>query len=188
MFAEDLEDIDYNNIIICDPIKNSVIDYSNFYKIIYSNNFISYNGLFTMFKLNNVIINKDKVFLNDNNNNDNNNNENNSVFKELKNIEEYVTNLCNKSKIKKINYKLKDFLNNNYFKFVNNDDISKFNNCNNLNILSNYDSHYESDSQCDPDSDSGSKYHYFILKISGLWETKENIGMTFKIIKINNYL
>ena len=35
---------------------------------------------------------------------------------------------------------------------------------------------------------SNSNYHYFILKISGLWETRENIGMTFKIIKINNYL
>ena len=45
MFAEDLENIDYNNIIICDPIKNSIIDYSSFYKIIYSNSYISYNGL-----------------------------------------------------------------------------------------------------------------------------------------------
>lgn len=175
MFAEDLEKIDYNNIIICDPIKNSIIDYSSFYKIIYSNSFISYNGVFTLFKVNNVTINKDKVFFNNNNNNETNN-ENNIVFNNLKHIEDYITKLCNKSKIKKINYKLKDFLNNNYFKFVNNDDINKFNNFNNLKLLSN------------SNSNSNSDYHYFILKISGLWETKENIGMTFKIIKINNYL
>jgi len=163
MFAEDLENIDYNNIIICDPIKNSIIDYSSFYKIIYSNSYISYNGVFILFKVNNITINKDKVFLN------NNDDENNGVFNKLKHIEENITKLCSKSKIKKINYKLKDFLNNNYFKFVNNDDVNKFNN---LKLLSN----------------SNSNYHYFILKISGLWETRENIGMTFKIIKINNYL
>ena len=170
MFAEDLENIDYNNIIICDPIKNSIIDYSSFYKIIYSNSYISYNGVFTIFKVNNLTINKDKVFFN------NNNDENNIVFNKLKHIEEHITNLCSKSKIKKINYKLKDFLNNNYFKFVNNDDMNKFNNFNNLKLLSN------------SNIASNSNYHYFILKISGLWETRENIGMTFKIIKINNYL
>lgn len=173
MFAEDLENIDYNNIIICDPIKNSIIDYSSFYKIIYSNNYISYNGLFTIFRVNNVTINKDKVFFNNNNDD-----ENNIVFNKLKHIEEDITKLCSKSKIKKINYKLKDFLNNNYFKFVNNDDMNKFNNFNNLKLLSNSNSSVVSNSD----------YHYFILKISGLWETRENIGMTFKIIKINNYL
>lgn len=171
MFAEDLENIDYNNIIICDPIKNSIIDYSSFYKIIYSNSYISYNGVFTIFKVNNITINKDKVFFNNNNDD-----ENNSVFNKLKHIEEHITKLCSKSKIKKINYKLKDFLNNNYFKFVNNDDVNKFNNFNNLKLLSN------------SNIASNSNYHYFILKISGLWETRENIGMTFKIIKINNYL
>ena len=173
MFAEDLENIDYNNIIICDPIKNSIIDYSSFYKIIYSNSYISYNGVFTIFRVNNVTINKDKVFFNNNNDD-----ENNSVFNKLKHIEEHITKLCSKSKIKKINYKLKDFLNNNYFKFVNNDDMNKFNNFNNLKLLSNSNSSVVSNSD----------YHYFILKISGLWETRENIGMTFKIIKINNYL
>ena len=179
MFAEDLENIDYNNIIICDPIKNSIIDYSSFYKIIYSNGYISYNGVFTIFKVNNLIINKDKVFFNndnDNNNNNNNNDENNYVFNKLKHIEEHITKLCSKSKIKKINYKLKDFLNNNYFKYVNNDDMNKFNNFNNLKLLSN------------SNIISNSDYHYFILKISGLWETRENIGITFKIIQINNYL
>jgi len=185
MFAEDLENIDYNNIIICDPIKNSIIDYSSFYKIIYSNSYISYNGVFTIFRVNNVTINKDKVFFNNNNNNNNNNDENNIVFNKLKHIEEHITKLCSKSKIKKINYKLRDFLNNNYFKFVNNDDMNKFNNFNNFNnlkLLSN------SNIVSNFNIASNSNNHYFILKISGLWETRENIGMTFKIVKINNYL
>ena len=184
MFAEDLENIDYNNIIICDPIKNSIIDYSSFYKIIYSNSYISYNGVFTIFKVNNVTINKDKVIFN--------NDENNNVLNNLKNIEENIIKLCSKSKIKKINYKLKEFLNNNYFKFVYNDDMNKFNNCNNLKLLSNSNSVFDCNCNCNCNCNCGcdlnSEYHYFILKISGLWETKENIGMTFKIIKINNYL
>ena len=111
MFAEDLENINYNNIILCEPIKNSIIDYSSFYKIIYSNEYISYNGLFAIFKVNNVNFNKDKVFFN-------NNHDNSDVLNKLKHIEEYITRLCNKSKIKTINYKLKDFLNNNYFIYI----------------------------------------------------------------------
>ena len=163
MFAENLENIDYNNIILCDPIKNSIIDHSNFYKIIYSNNFISYNGLYALFSINNIEIIKDKIVFSNNNNN------NNNTLNDLIKLEEYILKLCNKFKIKNINYKLKDYLTNNNFKFVYNDDIDKFKKLNNK-FLNNFNN------------------NNFILKISGLWETKENIGMTFKIVKINNYL
>ena len=89
MFAENIEDIDFNNIIINEPIKNSVIDHSNFYKVIYSNKNITLNGLFCLFKLNNINIVKDKILLNNNNanndNNDNDNNDNNDNNDVLKN-------------------------------------------------------------------------------------------------------
>ena len=28
----------------------------------------------------------------------------------------------------------------------------------------------------------------FILKLSGIWETKDNLGLTFKIILVNKYI
>jgi len=60
--------------------------------------------------------------------------------------------------------------------------FNNFNNFNNLKLLSN------SNIVSNFNIASNSNNHYFILKISGLWETRENIGMTFKIVKINNYL
>ncbi len=161
MFAEKLETINYDNIILCDPLKNSIIEHSNFYKVIYSNSYISYNGIYCIFELNNITLSKDRVFFN--------NNENTNISNYLVELEKYITNLCNRSKTKNINYKLKEFLSNNYLKFVNNDDVEKFNNFNSY--LTN-----------------NSNSNYFILKIAGLWETKENIGMTFKIIKVNKFI
>jgi len=163
MFAEYLDNINYNNIIICDPIKNSVIDNSSFYKIIYSNDYISFNGIFCLFNINNISINKDKIFFNKD--------DNYYVINKLIKMEEYITNLCQKPKNKNIIYKLKELLNNNCIKFVHNDDNNKFNN-NNLELFKN----------------NSNNSNNFILKISGLWQTKENIGMTFKIIKVDKYL
>ena len=172
MFAENIENLDYNNIIICDPIKNSIIEQSNFYKIIYSNRYVSYNGLYVLFNIDNIQINKDKI-------NFTNNNNNNNILNELIKLEEYIIKQCINSKVKNINYKLREYLANNSFKFVYNDDINKFNSLNKKfinNLISN---------NIDNNIDNNS---FFILKISGLWETRENIGMTFKIIKINKYL
>lgn len=162
MFAENIEDIDFNNIIINEPIKNSVIDHSNFYKVIYSNKNITLNGVFCLFKLNNINIVKDKILLN-------NNNANNDVLKKIILIENTLFNLSNVNNKTKI-YKLYELINNNYIKFtLNNDDIVD------TPLL-------------DINNTIDNNSHHFILKISGLWETKENIGITFKIIKITNYL
>ena len=62
MFAENIDNININNIIISDPIKNSVMQYSNFYKIVFSNNIISYNGLYISFDLNDITLNREKFY------------------------------------------------------------------------------------------------------------------------------
>ena len=36
--------------------------------------------------------------------------------------------------------------------------------------------------------DNDHNNEYFILKISGIWENKDNIGITFKIINIKNII
>ena len=154
MIAEKIEDINHNHIIICDPVKNSVMQHSNFYKIVYSNELLSLNGLYILFNLNNINQNKEKIlfqYL-----------DNKITIDKIAIIEEYILKLIdsNKNKI----YKITELLNNGYIKYCYNDysiNNITYNNFNNVNKS-------------------------LILKISGLWETKENIGVTFKIILIED--
>lgn len=154
MIAENIENINTNHIIICDPIKNSVMQYSNFYKIVYSNELISLNGLYILFKLHNINQNKEKILFYYS--------DNKTHIDKISDIENYILNLIysNKNKV----YKISELLNNGFIKYCYND--SSINNINyNNNKYSNKS---------------------LILKISGLWETKENIGVTFKIILVED--
>jgi hypothetical protein len=157
MICENLKTLDYNAIIINEPIKNSVLQYNYFYKLLYSTNIVVLTSIFTLFELNNVILENDKALFNKNTFND-------SVFNKLIQLEEYLLNLINNSKAKQ--YKFKELYENQYIKYSLFDDIDKFNNYKYVNTLD-------------------EKNNKFILKISGIWESKENIGLTFKIIIAN---
>tara|TARA_B100001250_G_C19753104_1_gene768763 strand:+ start:7 stop:516 length:510 start_codon:yes stop_codon:yes gene_type:complete len=154
MIAENVEDINPNHIIICDPIKNSVMQHSNFYKIVYSNELLSLNGLYILFNLNKINQNKEKILFQYS--------DNRIAIDKIAIIEEYILNLINSNKNRI--YKITELLNNGYIKYcyndysINNITLNNFNNVNKS----------------------------LILKISGLWETKENIGVTFKIILIED--
>jgi hypothetical protein len=160
MICENLKSLDYNAIIINEPIKNSVLQYNYFYKLLYSTNIVVLTSIFILFELNNVIFENDKALFNKTTSND-------SVFNKLNQIEEYLLNLINNSKTKL--YKFKELHENQYFKYSLFDDIEKFNNYKYVNTLD-------------------EKNNKFILKISGIWESKENIGLTFKIIIANKYI
>ena len=160
MICENLKSLDYNAIIINEPIKHSVLQYNYFYKLLYSTNIVVLTSIFILFELNNVILENDKALFNKNITND-------SVFNKLNQLEEYLLNLINNSKTKL--YKFKELHENQYFKYSLFDDIEKFNNYKYVNTLD-------------------EKNNKFILKISGIWESKENIGLTFKIIIANKYI
>ena len=155
MIAENIENISTNNIIICDPIKNSIMQHSNFYKIVYSNNLLSLNGLYILFNLKMINQNKDKIIFNYL--------DNKFIIDQIAIIEEYILNLINSNKNKI--YKITELLTNGYIKYCYNDNLS-----------------YDNISYNSINSTNSNKS--LILKISGLWETKENIGITFKIILI----
>lgn len=157
MICETLKTIDYDAIIINEPIKNSVLQYNYFYKLLYSTPIAVFTSIFVIFELSNVIIENDKALFNKNTMNDN-------VFHNLNQLEEYILNLINNSKTKL--YKFKELYENQYFKYSLYDDIDKFSNYKYVNSLD-------------------GKNTKFILKISGIWESKENIGLTFKIIITN---
>ena len=160
MICENLKTIDYDAIIINEPIKNSVLQYNYFYKLLYSTPIVVLTSIFTLFELNNVILENDKATFNKNTIND-------SVFYKLNQLEEYILNLVNNSKTKL--YKFKELQENQYFKYSLCDDIDKYNNYKYVNTLD-------------------GRNNKFILKISGIWESKENIGLTFKIIITNKYI
>ena len=158
MFSDNIENFNINNVIISDAIKNSMIEQSLFYKLLYSNDFITFNGIYLYFQLENINYNKDRIILiKDNQNNLN-------ILNNIIDIETSLFNIMNSNKKK--NYKLSELINNNNIKFSKSDidNIHKFNQFNDINK------------------------HNFILKISGFWETNDNIGITFKIIKVNKVL
>lgn len=185
MIAEDIDNIKIDNLIISEPLKNSIIQSSNFYKINYSNEFITLNGLFFKFPLNKVKIDKDFIIFE-------NSEFNNNQLKKLEKLENNLLNLINNINKKK-NYKIIEIFKTNIVRFIYNDnyknnehlnsgDLSDENNeiiKNTIKTFNNKDNdnynHYN-------DYHNDSKLQNIILKISGIWETKDNIGLTFKIL------
>ncbi len=155
MICEKLQDINYECIIINEPIKNSAIQYNYFYKLFYSTHIVSLTSIFILFELNNLSFENDKIkfdktLLN------------NNVFNKLIELEEHVLNLIRDTKIKL--FKIKELYENQFFKYALCDDNDNLNNYNHLNDIKN---------------------KTFIIKISGIWESKDSIGLTFKFIKVN---
>ena len=158
MICEPLETINYEAIILNEAVKNSVIQYNYFYKILYSTNIIVLSSIFTIFELTNIIMDNESICFNKNNTNF-------DVFNRLIALEEYLLKLLNSPKTKV--YRFKEIYDNKTFRFVYNDTNEILDN--NVNTIS-------------------TKKNQFVLKISGLWESKESIGLTFKFIIINKYL
>jgi len=158
MICEPLESINYESIIINEAVKNSVLQYNNFYKLIYSTNIVVLTSIFIIFELTHVTIENDSISFNKNNHNF-------EVFNKLIALEEYLLKLLNSHKTKL--YKFKEIYDNKTFRFV----FNEFNEMleNNVNTIN-------------------TKNYNFVLKISGLWESKESVGLTFKFIIVNKYL
>ena len=158
MICEPLEFLNYESIILNEPVKNSVLQYNYFYKLIYSTNILVLTSIFTVFDLTNFIIENDSITFNKSTNNF-------DIFNKLIALEEYLLKLLNSSKSKL--YKFKEIYDNKTFRFVFNDTNETLeNNINTLPI----------------------KNYQIVLKISGLWESKEAIGLTYKFILVNKYL
>lgn len=159
MLSINLEQFDYEHIIICEAIKNSIILYNNFYKLLYSNEFVTFNGIYLLLNFKYTHIIKDKIFFDISNNVD--------IIDKINNIEYKILDILNIKKEKQL--KLKDFLKNGIIKFSYSEYNEIDNNFIKLKKLKN-DNNIEN----------------FILKISGIWENKDNIGITFKIINVKN--
>ena len=98
MSCEPLESINYESIIINEAVKNSVLQYNNFYKLIYSTNIVVLTSIFIIFELTHVTIENDSISFNKNNTNF-------EVFNKLIALEEYLLKLINSHKNKLYKFK-----------------------------------------------------------------------------------
>jgi hypothetical protein len=158
MISENLQDLNYEYIILNEPIKNSAVQYNYFYKLLYSTHIVSLTSIFLLFELNTLSFENDKIKFDKTT-------LNNSVFSKLIELEDHILNLIVDSKNKL--YKLKEIYENQFFKFSLSDDNENINSYNYLKHLNN---------------------RTFIIKISGIWESKDSIGLTFKFIKVNKFV
>jgi hypothetical protein len=140
----------YNNncILLCDPIKNNIMNEGNFIRIIYSNQNITLNGIYLIITLNNITcekyFSKYRCFFSTSLHKD--------IIDNLKIIEENILSKYDGTD-KTPQYKI--------YEQIKNGNIKIFNDVGTKSICS------------------------FILKISGIWETQLNYGLTYKFIKVN---
>lgn len=167
LIAENLNNIDYSNIIITHSIKNNIQTNNNFYKILYSNDFVTLNGIYCYFKLENITIDKNQqtiIFSKDFNLN---------IVDKLIELESKLLNQYSKNKEK--SFKIFELLNNNYIKYNYIEHFDYNNNLQNkkyLNMINNFQDLKKTDIE-------------LIIKISGIWECNNINGLTFKFLSIS---
>ena len=152
--CENINSFNINYIFYLDPIKNTVIENSNFIRILYSNDILTLNGIYILLDFIDIIRvthnNRIKYSLNIDTNN--------KIINFIKNLEKQILDNCN-IKNKNQSTKLGELLANGYIK--------------NINIP-----FYQ--------SENNDLHNQFILKISGIWESEIEYGLTYKILDIIN--
>ena len=154
--SSNIETIDTNNILCYEKIKNNIMTNSYFHKLIYSDEFCSFNGIFFNFSLKDIYVepyfNKIKCVISNNKHNVN-------CINKISELEHKILRKFNESyKDKSIIYRIKEQLGNMNIK-LQNSTIQKLTNHKEVN---------------------------FIIKISGIWSSNEKneCGLTFKFFII----
>ena len=151
----DIDNIDYNNIFLDDKTKNTIIDDGVFYKLHYSNNILELSNIIVK-----LDINKYNIF------------KNYHRFKCVFSTEKY------KTIIDKISELEKTILQELYI------NKNKNKTCNTYK-QANYNISTLLHSGCFKLSRYPNDNNNIALKISGIWETESNYGLTYKFILIS---
>ena len=149
--ALDMNEFNINNVFYQKPINNTVMEDSNFIRILYSDELITINGIFIKINLKiesiDAYYNKYRCVYQENLNRE--------VINYIKNLETMI--LHNYKSSKKPAYKIKEQLDTMSIKIFTETNVRKV-----------------------PTE--------FILKISGLWETTTEYGITYKFTNVNRQL
>jgi hypothetical protein len=151
-----IEQYNPNYIYFLEPIKNNIMNDSSFIRIVYSDSLFMLNGIFLLVNIDNIITEKyyNKIKCSFNIT------EYTQIIHKIKYIEESILNkipISNKTKKNKIYEQL---ISGSIRIFCDEDLNKTFNN---------------------PIKINNNK---FILKISGIWETDYELGLTYKFVKI----
>ena len=169
--------IDINNIILCEPINNTVMDNSKFIRLIYSDKNIIMNGIYIKISVNISTIehayNKLRCYIEPE--------KNKEICKILsfteKNIlSKYVTN-------KLSSYKLTECLNKGILKIFNETFIKNQYNTSNKDKY-NSDKYNSENSMSLTKNANDSSLYNIVLKISGIWVDEREYGLTYKFITL----
>jgi hypothetical protein len=157
----DLQKISHENILFLETKRNNIMS-GNFTKLNYSNEYFTMNGLYLLFPI--EIISIDKIM-------------------NKKQIRFSTTNQTNRPILQELS-KLENRLLEMYKSLKNSDKrpTTQITKQINTGILKVYNDYYQSNH---PITRLSIQY---IIKISGLWETEEEIGITYKLFEVNeNY-
>ena len=144
--AIELDDFDKTNVFYHKPVKNTVLNHSSFQRINYSNELLTFNGVFVKFSLN--VTSKEKHYSKYKCSYDVSKNE--YEIEKLKQIENEIIE-CAMISDKQATHKIYQQLNSG-----------------NIKLFSEI---------CD-----GSLPKDYIIKISGVWKTDEQYGITYKFL------
>lgn len=175
-----------DNIYIINPIKNRLINNSLFYKIFYSNNFFILNSLYIKIPISyyNIKLINDKLCY------DFNVEKNRKTISYIESLEEYILNkLIPKNNVKKIYKKnCSQQLKKGFIYITKDNEPDNFNTSytdklkrptsrdNIVELIGNNTFMYNNDNN----------ENSIILKISGIWETSEECGLSFKYLNYTN--
>ena len=155
--SSDIKSVELNNIICFEKIKNNIMNNSYFYKLVYSDDICSFNGIFFAFKMKNINIEK---YFNKLKCSISNSEHNIMQIKHICLLEEQILNKFKETlKGYTFKFRIKEQLSNMNIK-LQNTNIHKYTNYSNLT---------------------------FLIKISGIWSSsdKKEAGLTFKFFIIN---
>lgn len=116
-----LNDFEPHYIIINEKTKNNIMDQSDFHRLIYSDEFVSINGIYLIFTLENVNIEK---YFNKIKCNFETNQKNNKVISNIKSIEKMILNKYRNTDNKTLACRIQEQLENNYIKLYGSENIN----------------------------------------------------------------
>ena len=145
-----LKDFEKQKLLINNKIRNNIINNSYFYRLYYSDEEFISNGVVIVFNLQDIkfekYFNKNKINFNEK--------KNSFIVKKLNELENDILSSLVDVEKKEKKFLLKEQLDNNYIKIIDENNIQKKQNVCNI-----------------------------IIKISGIWESKNEYGLTFRCIK-----
>jgi len=162
-----IEDFSINNVYFNHPIPNNVLDGSLFSRIIYSDDIITFNGVYLGLRWRRNIssfIFLSNIDTNLENNNNNNNNNNDKQLNDLLDEEKDINNLC----------------------LIEEQILNRLNLSNKVKQYQVYDQIRSTFNNLKKKSSSSENNHSYIFKCSGIWISESSYGLTFKIIDSNS--